>query len=271
MGSHQAKSGPTPLQAAILDVVQGLGKIHVWGLLGWQDIKQRYRRSVIGPFWLTISTGIMIVALGLLYARLLGQSVTEYFPYLGVGLVIWSFLSTVMNEGGNVFVSVDGIMKQVRLPLTVHAARLVWRNLIVFAHNAVVLLVMIVWLERPISWSLLTLPLAVLVITANALWVTLLLGVFCTRFRDIQPIIINLVQIAFFMTPILWKPEVLGNRRWIADLNPAYHFIEIVRAPILGSPLPGWSWVVALALLPVGFALALLVLYRFRSRVTYWL
>jgi lipopolysaccharide transport system permease protein len=99
----------------------------------------------------------------------------------------------------------------------------------------------------------------------------LLLGVFCTRFRDIQPIIINLVQIAFFMTPILWKPEVLGNRRWIADLNPAYHFIEIVRAPILGSPLPGWSWVVALGLLPVGFALALSVLYRFRSRVTYWL
>jgi lipopolysaccharide transport system permease protein len=271
MMSNLANTRPTPVQAAALDILKGVGKIHVWGLLGWQDIRQRYRRSVIGPFWLTISTGIMIVALGLLYARLLQQPVTDYLPYLGVGLVIWSFMSTVVNEGCNVFVSVDYVMKQVNLPLTVHAARLIWRNLIIFGHNAVVLLVMIVWLERPISWTMVTLPLAVLVITINALWITLLLGVFCTRFRDIPPIITNLVQIAFFMTPILWKPDVLGNRRWIADFNPAYHFLEIVRAPILGAPLPATSWFAALALLPVGFGLTLLVLSRFRSRVTYWL
>jgi ABC-type polysaccharide/polyol phosphate export permease len=271
MESTQAVTRPSRAHAAILDILRGVGGVHIWGLLGWQDIRQRYRRSVIGPFWLTISTGVMILALGLLYARLLGQSVADYLPYLGVGLVVWSFLSTVVNDGCNVFVSVDFIMKQVRLPLTVHAARLVWRNLIIFGHNAVVLLVMMIWLQRPIGWTLLTLPVAVLVITINALWITLLLGVFCTRFRDIPPIIANLVQIAFFMTPILWKPDVLGNRRWIADFNPAYHFLEIVRAPILGAPLPLVSWAVTLVLLPLGFGLTLIVLARFRSRVTYWL
>jgi lipopolysaccharide transport system permease protein len=126
-------------------------------------------------------------------------------------------------------------------------------------------------MERPMSLALLTLPLAVVVITANALWVTLLLAIFCTRFRDIPQIITNLVQIAFFMTPIMWKPEVLGNRRWIADFNPAYHFLEIVRAPILGGPIPLTSWIVTFALLPAGYGLTLLVLARFRSRVTYWL
>src|SRR2546422_820704 len=97
------------------------------------------RRSVIGPFWLTISTAVMVSAMGFLYARIFGQDVSTYLPYLAVGLVIWGTISTMANESCTVFTTVEQIIKQVRLPLTTHVCRMVWRNAIIFGHNALIL------------------------------------------------------------------------------------------------------------------------------------
>ena len=120
-----AKDGQ--LRRALADVAGGLLSHHVWATLGWQDIKQRYRRSILGPFWLTISTGIMVAGIGFLYARIFRQETADYIPYLASGLVVWTFLAGLINEGCQAFIASDQIIKQVRLPLTTHVSRVVWR------------------------------------------------------------------------------------------------------------------------------------------------
>lgn len=262
---------PSRLALAWADLIQGCMSYPIWGMLGWQDIRQRYRRSVLGPFWLTISTAIMVGALGFVYSTLFKQTLSSYLPFIGVGLIVWTLISTIFGEACSVFIGAEGMIKQLRLPLTVHVCRMVWRNIIIFGHNAVILLIIYVLYGTGWHLNLLTIPLAVLLFSLNGLAIGLVLGVFCTRFRDIVQIVANIVQLIFFATPIMWRPEVLGDRGWIADYNPAYHFIELIRAPLLGEALPTTSWLVASLVTLVGLAIALTSLTRFRHRVAYWL
>lgn len=253
------------------DMTAGLTAIHIWGLLGWQDIRQRYRRSILGPFWLTLSTGIKVATIGVLYAEIFKQDIKTYLPYLAIGLVIWDLLATTINESCTAFTVAERIIKQVRLPLTSHVVRLVWRNLLIFAHNGVVMLaVVLLFLDGSLSGALVAL-IGLVLVAANCLWISLLVAVFCTRFRDIPQIVMNLVQITFFLTPILWDVKTLGSRVYLADGNPAFHLIEIMRRPLLDGTVPLASFAFAAGMCLIGYPCVLLVLARFRARVPYWL
>ncbi|MBC7438285.1 MAG: ABC transporter permease [Bdellovibrionales bacterium] len=267
----ESLSLPSPLARAWADMVGGIAMVAVWGILGWQDIRQRYRRSVLGPFWLTISTAIMVGALGFVYSGLFKQPLGEYLPYIGVGMIVWALISSIANESCSVFPMAEGMIKQIRLPLTVHVCRMVWRNIVIFGHNAIILVVIYAFYGKGLHVDLLTIPFAVLLLALNGVWVGVLLGIFCTRFRDIAQIVANMIQLLFFVTPIMWSPAVLGERAWIATYNPVYHYIELIRSPILGHPFPAVSWAVTFCITALGLLIALAALTRYRHRVAYWL
>lgn len=268
-GEEKADS-PSAYMRAWLDFSGGVSAIALWGILGWQDIKQRYRRSVLGPFWLTISTTVMVGALSFLYAGLFKQPLEEYLPFVAVGMIVWTLISSILNESCTVFIAAEGMIKQIRLPLTVYVCRMVWRNVIIFAHNSIILVAIYFAYGKGWHVDILSLPLVLGVISINGIWVGILLGIFCTRFRDIAQIVANMVQLLFFVTPIMWRPEVLLDRGWVATYNPAFHFIELMRAPILGASFPTVSWMVVGGITMLGLAAALLALTRFRHRVAYW-
>jgi len=258
---------------AAQDIPAGLRAVHVWGTLGWHDIRQRYRRSVIGPFWFTINTALMVAFLGALYATLLKQPIREYLPFLAAGLVIWQYISTVALESCSVFIGAGYIIKQIKLPLTIHVGRLVWRNFIILLHSLPILILLLVFLGHPSLMSLLLIPAGLVLLLLNGIWVGIVLGILCTRFRDIPPVVANLVQIAFFFTPVMWTPEILKahGRGWVAEFNPFYHLIEILRAPLLGKQPQLISWVSSISIVICGFLFAQWLMSRYRGRVAYWL
>jgi ABC-type polysaccharide/polyol phosphate export permease len=259
------------IRVAFKDIRDGIASIHIWSMLGWQDIKQRYRRSKIGPFWLTISTGVLIFSMGPLYGKLLQQDPSSYFPYLAIGYVVWILISGLIVDGCNAFIGAEGYIKEIKLPLTVHVLRGVWKNLLMFAHHsAIVLLVVAIYVQK-VDWHVLFVFVALAIIALNGVWIGLLFGTFCARFRDVPPIVLSLIQVVFFLTPILWKPETLGPHRWAADVNPFYHFIELVRAPFFLALPSARSVLVALATTVVGFVITLFFFSRFRSRIAYWM
>lgn len=272
--TYAPRADESRVERAVQDILHGLTAYHVWSLLGWQDIRQRYRRSVLGPFWLTVSTGITVAMFGLLYGTLFRTDIKGYVPFLAVGMVLWGLISTILNEACLVFTSSEQIIKQVRAPLTLHVCRMVWRNLIVFAHNAVILVIVYVVTWNGLHWQLLLIPAALLVYALNGVSAGLIIGVLCTRFRDIAPIILNFVQIAFFATPIMWTPSLLKPHglMWVAQLNPLEHYLEILRDPLLGmAQVPVFSWAVVAICTVIGLIAAIAVLARYRHRVPYWL
>ncbi|NNG97145.1 galactan export ABC transporter permease subunit Wzm/RfbD [Gordonia araii] len=260
---------------AFADLVDGLYNFQLWFHLGWTDIKQRYRRSVLGPLWITIATGVTAVAMGILYGTLFGFSIKEFLPYVILGLIFWNFIQNTVLDGSVVFSTNEGLIKQLPAPISVHVYRVVWRQLIIFAHNIVIFFVVLAVFRPPINWwALLFFP-AMALFVLNAVWVTIVFGILSTRFRDISQLTTTIVQLAFFMTPIIWKlgPEMgnrVGSRAKLVELNPLFHYIEITRGPLLGEHVEFYHWGIVIACTALGCVAALIVLRNYRSRVAYW-
>jgi ABC-2 type transport system permease protein len=271
-----AQPGNRSWRRAADDLADGWKQRQLWGHLGWQDIRQRYRRSVLGPIWITISMAVTAVALGVLYAGLFQNDISVQLPYILVGFIVWAFISGCISEGSEVFIANEGLIKQLPAPLSLHVYRLVWRQVLFLGHNLIVYVVMFAIFPQPLSWASLTVFPAFVLLAVNGGWAALLLGIVTTRFRDLAPIVQSLVQLLFFLTPIVWiyqdlisNPAVAGRAR-LVEFNPLLHFMEIIRAPLLGEPQHLRHWVVVLVITVVGWALTFVALRRFRSRVAYW-
>lgn len=262
---------PGRLAQALADLAGGAMRWWIWSSMAWEDIRLRYRGSVLGPFWLTLSMAVMIATLGVVYSTIFKAKIHTYLPFLTLGLLLWTFISAIITEGCTCFIGAEGIIRQVRMPFTIHVLRILYRNLIVLGHNAVVYLVVALLFAVPVgAEALLAVP-GLVVQIANGVWVCLLLGMVSARFRDIVPIVASLIQIVFFITPIFWLPNSLGGHyQWIVDFNPIYAMVEIVRAPLLGQSVSAGLWGMALAVTVVGWATALAAFARFRSRIPFW-
>jgi lipopolysaccharide transport system permease protein len=261
---------PSNLVLAVRDLAQGVLRWWLWGLVAWWDIKQRYRGSILGPFWLTLSTAIMIGGLGALYSRLLHTEIRTYLPYLSLGILGWNLISALLNECCTAFISSEHVIKQLRMPLSVHLYRVIARNLIVYAHNMIVFIVVGVLFEVDVTWYDLMVVPGILLLILGMLPAGLLLAALCSRFRDIAPVVASVLQLIFFMTPIMWRPELLGTNIGLALYNPFNCFIDLIRSPLLGEAPSSLSWMMAggatLALWLVTFPF----FARFRARIAYW-
>jgi ABC-type polysaccharide/polyol phosphate export permease len=270
-GAASGAVSPARVAAAATDLRDGLRQSWLWMALAHQDMRLRYRGSVLGPFWQTVTTIVMIGAMGLIYARLFHTRLNDYLPMLTVGLILWQFISGMITEGCSTFYSVQGIIQQVKLPFSLHVYRLVYRNILVLAHNLVIVPIVLALYPPPIAWP----RLAVLIpgmalIVINGVSLSFLLGMISARFRDVPPIVANIVQVVFFVTPIFWSAEALGSFRWWAEINPIFAAIDVIRAPLLGQPTAPHSWQI-LAVVTILFAAVSFAFFsRFRSRIAFW-
>lgn len=259
------------VSTAVRDVSEGMRYWHLWSLMGWQDIKFRYRRSMLGPFWLTISMGVMVTALGFLYGNLFKVPLRDYLPFLALGLLVWNLISAFIADGCEALASVEGIIKEVRLPYSLHVYRMVWRNVIIFAHNLVVYVAVAAYFRIHLSWATALAVPGIFLLIMTAVPVGIVCAMVCARFRDVPQIVASLLQVMFFLTPIIWKPELLHDRPLFVQFNPFFHFVEIVRAPLLGHAVPATTWLYVSTCLVVSWCLAVIILGRYRKFVAYWI
>ncbi|MBV9812354.1 MAG: ABC transporter permease [Acetobacteraceae bacterium] len=248
--------------------------IRLWPLcwkLSWLDIVLRYRGSTLGPFWLTLSTAVMVGALGFLNSVLFGMTLRAYLPYLALSLVLWGYVSTVVGEGCACFTGVTSTILSMRMPLSLQAMRIVVRNVLVLAHNIVVIVVVDLLLSSWPDWR------GLYAIPALALWIVdgvaiaALLGAFCARFRDIPPIVASVMQMAFFLSAVIYKPEQLGTSIVLLLFDPFYTVLEVVRGPLVGH-IPGHATYVSALVFSAGLCVvSWLVFVRVRERISYWL
>ena len=262
------------LKISTHDILSAARRADLAGTLGWQDVKQRYRRSKLGPFWLTISMGVLIGTLGLVFGGIFNIPMKEFLPFLAIGFMLWAYISTVINEGCTAFISADALIKQLPLPMFLHVLRVIWRNQIILAHNAVIIPLVFLAFLKPLEWVAFLSIIGLALNTLTLAWIALLAGVVCTRYRDLSQIVTSVLQIAFYVTPIVWMPsQLIGTRRGFIflDANPLYHMIEIVRAPLLGSMPTMTNWLVSIAMAVFGWIFTLVIYGRYKNRISYWL
>lgn len=253
------------------DLREGLGQWRLVWTLAWLDIRLRYRGSMLGPFWLTISTGAMVAAMGVLYAVLFRLALAEYIPFLALSLVLWGYIGTLVSESCTAFIQNEGLIRSVRMPFTLYAARIVLRNLVVLAHNALVVVVVYTALwSWPGAAALLAIPGLLLWLVAS-LALSLLLGATCARLHDIPPIVASVMQMAFFISAVIWRPDQLGEHQWVLAFNPFFCLLEMVRGPLMGVVPSALITACALGYSAVLLLASWLLFARVRGRIAFWL
>ena len=261
---------PQPAETAWADWWSGTQHVDLWGTLAWYDIVLRYRRSLLGPLWITLSMGAMLLGMGPLYAALFGVPLARFYPHLALGLIFWNFLSASINDGCQVFIAAAPYLKQGAVPRSVFVWRSLARQLFFLAHHLVLYVPVALW--AGLSWSpqmLLVLPgLVVVIINLHALSITL--GLLSARFRDVPNIVASSLQLLMFLTPVFWFPEKLPERSRFILYNPLAQLLDILRLPLLGGfPAPGTVRFL-LYFTALNVAVAALLYGRLRRQVVYW-
>lgn len=255
----------------LADVIGGLHSWRIWWMLAKNDVVRRYRRSRLGQFWLTLSMAVMIFGMGGVYSALFNQSMASYLPHLGTSLVLWSLISTTINESCIGFTENASIMRQVALPRFTYLLRTFARNLFIFLHNLIILPVVYLICGTPLDWHLLLFVPGLILVLANLAWIGYFLAIVSTRFRDIPQIIASIVQVAFFLSPVMFKPSQLGAEHPVLILNPFASMLEVMREPLIGALPSMTSYLMLVGTLIVGWVACLYLAGKYSARIVYWL
>ncbi len=243
----------------------------VWLHGGWIDVVWRFRRTRLGAFWHTLSLGAFVLVMGIVWSAILKQDPTSYFRYVGVNLIVWTLVASMITEGAGILIAGQSTALSMRYPYPAFALAHVWRALLLFAHHFVLYVAIAIGTGLILGPATLMAVPALLLIAANGVWMGLLVGMACLKMRDLQPAISSAMQILMFVTPVFWPPDLLGPQfAFVADLNPFYHLVRILRDPLLGAVPPVWSWLWVFATLLVGCVVTFWVYGRNRNRLAYW-
>ncbi len=257
---------------ALRDLRAGIGDVALWGRLGMRDLARRYRRTLLGPLWGSARVGIFVMALGLVGSRLMPGSGVLYVPYVAAGMVVWTFLLEATTEFSMLFTSRGQLIRQIKLPYSLLVCIALWRHVLIMLHHFVIVALAMLVYDVPLTVATPLALLGLLALVGVMLPWGIVVAIACARFRDLQPLTASILQIAFFVTPVFWLPSQLASGAGlIVGFNPAYYFIEIVRAPLLGAAPDPLCWIVVPALILLAWAVAVALLARTRHRIAFWL
>lgn len=255
------------------DVKEGITNLQLPLLLAKAEIKRRYRRSTLGPFWITISTAVTITTIGFLFGRIFNSPLSEFLPFIAGGLILWNFISSTIGDSCSVFIQSEASIKQLPLPLFTYVEQLVIRNFYIFLHNIVIFPVVCFVTGRALGFNcFLAIPGIVLVLL-NLSWLSLTLGIVCARYRDLTQIVQSILQILFYVTPIIWMPGQVSARvaSVFIELNPVYHILSVVRTPLLNNQPTMLNWIVSAGVALIGWICTIILFNRYKKRIAYWL
>ena len=240
-------------------------------ILATNDIRQRYRRSFIGPFWITINTGILILTLALIFIHAFKVPSEKYVLYLSIGLITWKYIESTIKDCCNCFIENERMIKQLDLSYLVYVLRSLIRNLIIFFHNFVIIIFVIIFYKKLFDMSFLFFCLGLILLVLNLFWIGIILSIICSRYRDFSEIILSFLQIIFYATPILWSTNVIPDRflEIYITYNLFYHLIEVIRSPLIGEPVY-FSYLVLTFLLIIGFIISKFFFNRYKNKIVFW-
>ena len=266
--SARANSGPV---AVIGDLLDGWRRGPIWRAFAWDEIQQRYRRSILGLAWIVISYVIFVLSIALFFGGFTAMGSNSFTPYVAVGYAAFGFLIGNITDGCEVFRGSSTWIKSSSLPYSIYIYKSIARSFFPFVVQLLTALVLMIGFGWRPHWGIFLAVPALLIFLVNAIWLQLFFGLIAARWRDIAHLVSAVTRILFFMTPILWVyEERSGIVRKIAGINPLTHFLQIFRAPILGESVALESWLIVLGWTGAGWIVAVATASVMRRRLPFW-
>jgi ABC-type polysaccharide/polyol phosphate export permease len=259
------------LNTAIKDARESIARLPVAFFFAWSDVKARYRRSVLGPLWMVITTAVGVVGLGFLWSVLFNVDKDVFIPSLTIGLVVWQFISGCIIEAPTTFVRQGNLIRNIKTPYLIFPVQLLLRQIINFAHNIIiVILVLIVFPPKIVDWTQLLVIPGLILLIGNLFWMVTIAGILGARYRDLEQLIGAVMPMLFFLSPVIYRPAQLGVSQYIAWLNPLAYLISLVRDPMQGTVPAQFIYVVSALMMVIGIIMTMILLNKKQGRIAFW-
>jgi ABC-type polysaccharide/polyol phosphate export permease len=254
------------------DLREGLCNWRLYQLIGSGDLRRRYARSRIGRLWVTLSTGLSISIMAFIWSALFKTTLSEMLPFMAVSMILWQFISGIVSDSVRIFTSNNHLLLNQRMVCSTLVLASVYRNIITFSYNLTIIPIVFVIYSVPIGLEILLVFPGLMLVIITSVWISYVLGALCARFRDLPNLINSVMQLAFYVTPVLWKPGFIGeNRKWVMQYNPFTYFLNIMRSPIMGEPFSIFDWGVAALIAFTGLLFSLIFIGKYRRQILYWI
>lgn len=240
-----------------------------WVNLAWIEMKRKYNGTFFGVLWQIISTLIIGLCLGSFYSVILKQDYSFYIPYLISGLVVWGLISQSIIDGCKIFIVNSSQIKEVSISYFSYILKQMLKNLLIFGFGFLSIIVVLLYFGRVLYIDFLMIFLGLCIMVLNVFWFTLLLGLLTLFLRDITELVSNFMRLVFFVTPVIWVPELAGSKAYLVDYNPLYYYLDIIRSPILGQELNSLSLLITTLIGVFGLILSFLVFYKNKDKIPY--
>lgn len=242
----------------------------IWSALGWNSIKMQYRRTFLGPLWITMQHSIFIIALGYMFATIQKEDFASFFLYFATGYTFWLLLSSFVTEAGNTFLGINGLPNMTRTAITTHIYLQLFTQLLLFAHKLIPLGIVIIVFHRSLSVNLPLFICGLIMFLVFGIWITALLGCLSLRFQDLMPALSSIMQILFFVTPVMFRHSMIPGGEKLSNLNPFFHYLIVVRGNLLNEEVTLTNWLAVICMNVIGIIFTLWVFRRSRPKLAYW-
>lgn len=256
---------------AMEDLREGLKMWPIWRQIGNNEIRDRYRRSTLGPLWASITMGVQAGVTAFVVGFLFGGDLDRFMPFITISLILWNFIMAAVVEGAHTFISVADRILQIKRPYSYYIYLGLWRNLLLVGHSMIVFFIAITIFQLWPGWTYILVIPGFVLLVLNLAWMSFMAAILSVRFRDVPLIVQNSFTLLFWLTPILYEITKLPPKvQIVINMNPFTHLFAIVRAPLLLEVPPMENWIVACVLVVVGWTATFLLYARTRHRIAYW-
>lgn len=265
--------GSSPFEIARADVADGFSKHLLWRTLGVLDVRRRYRRTFLGPFWASGHILLYILCVGFVFATLLEAERAKYIPYLVTGFIPWVLVYNILNEAPGAFTSATSLRQQIAFPYSMFIFQMLLRNLFVHLHNFSLFGLMMIFYPVQLNWTLVLLIPGYILVFANLFWMSMLLATLAARYRDVQQLVSSVIQVLVFLTPIFYTADKLTQfqRDYLVAPNLLYHLVVVLRAPLTGEVPPLSSYGILLGALVVGSIFTAWFFGKRKRHIVFWI
>jgi len=255
------------------DFQQSIRQPLKWIYLGYIDIFLRYKRSIIGPFWITISISVIIFVLSHLWAQILSIDFNFFVSYFAIGYILWYWLSSTVIESSSSMTEFEGLIKQIKIPISTYLLRVSLRNFLVFLHNCVLIVLVIFIFDNQVNiFEFITISLpSIFLIFISLTSLGVMISIISVRYRDLSSIISFLMQLLFFITPIIWHPDIINKSTALIEYNLFFYWIDVIRQPLLGLEVHENSLLVIFVSSIICILVSAFVIGRYKKKIIYWL
>jgi ABC-type polysaccharide/polyol phosphate export permease len=254
---------------AVDETIHGLRYRPLWLALAWEDLRQRYRRTLLGASWAVISFAIFCGVKIAIFSQFTARGTSNFSSYVILGFFAWQFIAAIITEGCSAFSSSRAYIRGSPLPITIYIFQAIARISYLSAYCGVAAIVLIVIVGQRFEISSLTVFPAVALYLLTAFPAVMILATFSTLFPDAEQLIKTAMRMIFFLTPIVWVPGQNAFLSKVAAYNPFTHYVAVMRTPIVEGFIPWDSWAIVTAV-SLGLWIVALVAYgRSRDRIPF--